>query len=185
MISRQRESDQPPISWYSESMPRRLLPVAAVALFLTAAALAQEPAQTPEPKPATPEAQPAKKPDAFKYFFGRRDEKDNKDAKDSKDKKDAGARTEAAPVKAAEPAAVKEAPPAQAPAPAPVPEPAVAKPAPRVDAFQYFFGKSAQPVPAAGTKKDEPGEKKPLDAFDYLFGKKEPEKKEPARPPGS
>ncbi|MBW8875164.1 MAG: hypothetical protein JF614_09385 [Acidobacteria bacterium] len=169
-------------------MLHRLLSFALASLLLPAAVLAQEPAQPQEPRPAE---QPAKKPDAFKYFFGKKDEKDSKDTKDTKDsrdKKDAGAKTEAAPAQA--PASVKspEPAPAAAPAPASEPQPAPAKPAPRVDAFQYFFGKSSQPRPEA--KKEEPGEKKPLDAFDYLFGKKSKESaaepaKESARPPGS
>ncbi len=56
-----------------------------------------------------------------------------------------------------------------------------------MDAFQYFFGRSAQPAPRPEAKSPE---KKLLDAFDYLFRKKskagddEPAK-ESAKPPVS
>jgi len=59
-----------------------------------------------------------------------------------------------------------------------------------VDAFQYFFGKSAQAA-AKSEKKNEPAEKKATDAFDYLFGKKSKEAapaepaKDSAKPPVS
>jgi hypothetical protein len=41
-----------------------------------------------------------------------------------------------------------------------------------VDAFQYFFGRSAA-APAAHdeAKKPETGDKKPVDAFEFFFGK--------------
>ncbi|HEV7504607.1 MAG TPA: hypothetical protein VGS07_06835 [Thermoanaerobaculia bacterium] len=186
-------------------MPRRLLlPFALAVLLLTAALFAQEPAKPEEPKTAAPETKP---PDAFHYFFGKKDKKDVK-------KEQPEAKSGAATMKKAEPEAVKAAPAAvpvqpkapEAPAAAPAaeipaapaavvpeaqPQPALeqpAKPAPRVDAFQYFFGKSAQPAPKAAAK--EPAEKKPVDAFDYLFGKRstataptEPAK-ESSKPPG-
>jgi hypothetical protein len=40
-----------------------------------------------------------------------------------------------------------------------------------VDAFQYFLGRGAQPVPTAGKVTKDSAERKPRDAFEYLFGK--------------
>ncbi|MFY9826822.1 MAG: hypothetical protein WAM82_36040 [Thermoanaerobaculia bacterium] len=179
-------------------MPRQFLPFALAALLVPAALSAQEPAQPQEPKPATQEAQPPAKtpPDAFHYFFGKKDKdkKDGKDAKDEKKKESVAKAEKEAPAKKAEPAAaIEPAVPAPAvPEPQPQPQPEAekaARPAPRVDAFQYFFGKSSQPAPKSGTKKAEPAEKKPVDAFDYLFGKKSKEAapaepKDSAKPPG-
>jgi hypothetical protein len=59
-----------------------------------------------------------------------------------------------------------------------------------VDAFQYFFGRSAA-APGGEAKKMAPAEKKPVDAFEFFFGKNgragaagEPAEK-PEKPPGS
>jgi hypothetical protein len=197
-------------------MPRCLLLFVLATFLLCTGLWAQEPAPLQEPKPATQEAQPPAKtpPDAFHYFFGQKDKKDGKDAKEGKEPEAKAV----APAKKAEPGAVKEAPvpapqqvpetPIAAPAPvaptaeataAPVPEPQLqpqpeaeksARPAPRVDAFQYFFGKSAQPAAKPEEKKAETAGKKPVDAFDYLFGPKDKEAatgesaKKPAKPPG-
>jgi hypothetical protein len=164
-------------------MPRRFLLLALAALLGPAAALTQEAQPPAETKPA----EPAKKPDAFKYFFGQKDKKDPKDSKDEKDRK--AEAPEPAPAKAPEAPAPIAAP---APAPPPTPQPEMPKPAPRVDAFQYFFGRGAV-APAAGNeaKKPETGDKKPVDAFEFFFGKNgraggagEPAQ-EPAKPPGS
>lgn len=164
-------------------MPRRFLLFALAALVLTPAVA---PAQEAQPPAETKPAEPAKKPDAFKYFFGQKDKRDPKAEAEA---------TEPAPAKAPEkapeaPAPMTTAAPATVAAPAPQPE--TPKPAPRVDAFQYFFGRSAA-APAAGNeaKKPETGDKKPVDAFDFFFGKNgragaagEPAQ-EPAKPPGS
>ena len=48
---------------------------------------------------------------------------------------------------------------------------APAAPTAKVDAFQYFFGRSSQPAPKAMKEKEEPAERKPVDAFEYFFGK--------------
>jgi hypothetical protein len=171
-------------------MPRRfLLFVLAALLLLPAVAPAQQ-AQPPA------ETKPAKKPDAFKYFFGKKDKKDSKDEKDKKEEAEAPAPAPEAPAKAPAPMTAPTPTPAAQPA-APPETPKPAPPAPRVDAFQYFFGRSAA-APAAGdaAKKSETGDKKPVDAFDFFFGKngragaagepaEKPEKPEPEKPPGS
>ena len=94
------------------------------------------------------------------------------------------------PMPKAEPAPAAPAPPAPAPvAPEPAPAlevrpepPAVAQPQvappvlapapapeePKVDAFEYFFGHAAQPLPEPRRPE---GAKVPLTAFDYFFGK--------------
>ena len=158
--------------------------------------------------PAGPPAPaPAKAPDAFHYFFGKKDKKDAKDAKDVKKAEPAAVKESPAPEPVSPPRApevrapipVPAAPAAEAPA-APVPRPEarpeprpetekLAKPAPRADAFQYFFGRSTQRASKPEAQKGTPAEKKSVDAFDYLFGKKtktvpaDPEK-EHAKPPG-
>jgi len=79
------------------TMPRRLLLFVLAAFLLGTGLWAQEPVPAQEPKP---EAQPAPAktpPDAFHYFFGKKD-KDKRDAKDSKDetKKEPAAKGEKA-----------------------------------------------------------------------------------------
>ena len=69
-----------------------------------------------------------------------------------------------------------------APAPQAAPEPPKAE-EPKGDAFHYFFGQASQPVPEA--KKEETVRQKPVNAFDYFFGKdgKADESEEPQSPP--
>src|SRR3954471_24545413 len=175
---------------------KRLLPLALASLLLPAAGWAQDsqpppstdakpaeaqPAQEPEKKP------PEKKPDAFQYFFGKkRDEK-----KKAPEAPKAPEVIPEKPMPPAEPAPVSQppAPPAAPAAPEPAPAlevrpepPAVAQPQvappvlapapaaeePKVDAFQYFFGHAAQPLPEPRRPE---GAKVPLTAFDYFFGK--------------
>jgi|GEM_PF-2372013 len=79
-----------------------------------------------------------------------------------------------------EPARVAQ--PQLAAPPAPAPEPPKAE-EPKGDAFRYFFGQASQPVPEE--KKEEAAPRKPVNAFDYFFGKdgKADEVEEPQSPP--
>jgi hypothetical protein len=69
-----------------------------------------------------------------------------------------------------------------APAPQAAPEPPKAE-EPKADAFHYFFGQASQPAPEA--KQEEAAPQKPVNAFDYFFGKdgKADEVEEPQNPP--
>lgn len=207
-------------------MPRRLLLLVLAATLAPASLCAQEgdepPATTQEE--AKPAPEPEKKPDAFQYFFGR---KEKKEAEQPREDAEAAAPAESpevvpAPAPAAVEIPVAPVPPADSPNPAPkapfaemrferqvpeVAEPAAetvpvevpagrpasflemrfesqpvpeagnsetptdsAKVEPKVDAFQYFFGRSTQPAPQPRSKKKE-AERKPVDAFEYFFGK--------------
>ena len=155
------------------------------------------PSTDARPAEAQPVKEPEKKPDAFQYFFGKKRDEKKKAPEAQKPapeaQKPAPKAPEArAPAPKAPEAKVPEAkvPEAKAPAAAePVPAlevrpepPAVAQPQvappvlapapapeePKVDAFEYFFGHAAQPLPEPRRPE---GAKVPLTAFDYFFGK--------------
>jgi len=185
-------------------MPKFLLPLALSALLIPALS-AQE---SQEAKPAQQQAEPEKKPDAFKYFFGKeREQKKETEAPKAPEGPKAApvekapepAPTKPAPVVAPEPAPVaapsevRPEPPTVAqpelakPVPAPQPAPRAEPPrkveeTPKADAFKYFFGRAAQPLPEPQKEK---AADKPLSAFDYFFGKdgKADQPEEPASPP--
>src|SRR5947208_13379946 len=95
------------------TMPKRLLPLALLALLPASAALAQdapEPTPAAEAKPA--QAEPAKKPDAFQYFFGKQREQMRKApaAKAPAAKAPEAKTPEAAPVQPAPPVTATPAP---------------------------------------------------------------------------
>lgn len=186
-------------------MPKSLLPFVLSALLVPAAMSAQESQEAPQ---VQQQKEPVKKPDAFKYFFGK--EREQKKAPEvSKAAPEAPAvkapetaPAESAPVVAPEPAPapseVRPEPPTVAqpelarPTPAPQPAPKAEPPRKaeetpkaeesRADAFKYFFGHAAQPLPKKA-EKAKPG--KPISAFDYFFGKdgKADQPEEPASPP--
>ncbi len=176
-------------------MPRRLLLLVLAATLAPASLCAQEggePSATTQEETPAPEPEKEKKPDAFQYFFGRKEKVPSKAAEPAAEA--APPEVPAEPVAAVEttaPAAPVPAADSSTPAPTPkvpflemrfepepVPEPngsetspETAKPEPKVDAFQYFFGRSAQSAPQARSKKEESVERKPVDAFEYFFGK--------------
>ena len=127
------------------------------------------------PAEVKPAAEPEKKPDAFRYFFGKK-----KEEKEKKAVKATAAETKhgEAPASAADPLAPATPAPATLPA-ATAPEsapastvsaqPQAAARSSSMDAFQYFFGRGSQPVHPE-SKEPEP-EKKPVDAFELFFGK--------------
>jgi hypothetical protein len=197
-------------------MPKFLLPLALSALLIPAvSARESQETKAAEPQPAQQQAEPEKKPDAFKYFFGKeREQRKEPEAQKAPETPKAAPEAPAAkapesapavpveptPVAAPEPEEVRPEPPAVAqpetatpapvapalqPAPKAESTPKVEEPPkpeePKADAFQYFFGHAAQPLPEP--RKAEPG--KPVSAFDYFFGKdgKADQPEEPASPP--
>jgi hypothetical protein len=169
-------------------MLKTFLLLVSTIFLLAATALGQEDQTQPARTPAEAQPpQPEKKPDAFQYFFGRKEKKEKQEPEKAK-----AAEAPAEPAAPVEPAPTEQpGEPAAATAPipvAPAPEAAPAKTQaePQVDAFQYFFGRGSQPVPTEDSRKDPP-ERKPVDVFDYFFGKDgkadSPEEKPKSPPP--
>lgn len=168
-------------------MVRRSLILVATAVLASFSGPACGVAEPPPPsqEEAEPQAEPEKKPDAFQYFFGRKEAKEKKGPEEGQA---AEAPAEPAPEAAARPAeipkmeaATPETPPPEV-RPEPTPQPDTTPKEPQVDAFEYFFGRTrAEPE----STKDSAA-RQPVDAFEYFFGKNGRAgsiEEEPASPP--